>query len=378
VRIAQVVPRGEQPASGVLTVIVELSVALSARGHHVELWQLHSWASELYGDARALLAGAGVREIGALADVPRLSLGRVASELARTHSVDVVHLHSGFTPSNTAIARRLRTPYLFSPHSAYDPVSLRRNRRRKLLYRALFERSTLNSAALIPTLTDAEAVDVRAFGTLTPTVVIPNGVTVQAAPDGAAFRSELGIPSGAPLAVFVGRLDVFRKGLAELIRALAEAKAWRLILVGPRFRDVEGLERLIDELGVGDRVRLAGERHGTALRESLQAADVFVLPSRWEGMPMALLEALAIGTPAIVSPEVDRAVPVQEAGAGWAVPRNELGAAFRRIEASDPADLAARGTAAAALARRYDWRIVAERYEAAYERAIGDRKSVPQ
>ena len=60
-----------------------------------------------------------------------------------------------------------------------------------------------------------------------------------------AFRRELQYPREALLAVFVGRLDVHRKGLDVLVRGIADAPAWHLALVGPRFRGVERLERMI-------------------------------------------------------------------------------------------------------------------------------------
>jgi hypothetical protein len=46
VRIAQVVPRGEQPWSGVMTVIVHLAAALARRDHQIDVWQLHDWSPQ--------------------------------------------------------------------------------------------------------------------------------------------------------------------------------------------------------------------------------------------------------------------------------------------------------------------------------------------
>jgi glycosyltransferase involved in cell wall biosynthesis len=125
--------------------------------------------------------------------------------------------------------------------------------------------------------------------------------------------------------VFVGRLDVHRKGLDVLVRGVSEAPGWHLALVGPRFRDVGRLERMIADLRLSDRVHLVGERHGRGLRESVRAADLFVLMSRWEGLPMVLLEALALGRPAVVSGAVEGSVPVAGAGAGWVAGDEDLG-----------------------------------------------------
>jgi glycosyltransferase involved in cell wall biosynthesis len=374
VRIAQVVPRGEQPWSGVLTVIVHLAAALARRGHDVEVWQLHEWSPATYAEQRRALDAAGVVEVHVR---QRRRLGRSAGMLGEERAIDIVHLHGAFNPSNTAVSSGIRRPYVFSPHSGYDPVSLERSSGRKLIYRWLFERRMLRRAALLVALTDVELEQLRAFGATGPCEVIPNGV--EPAPgdvDRHVFRRELAIAPGAMLAVFAGRLDIHRKGLDTLVRGIAGAPGWHLALVGPRFREVERLERMITELGVGERVHLVGERHGRRLQESVSSADLFALTSRWEGLPMVLLEALALARPAVVSPAVERVIGIAAAGAGWVADDSGLGSMLRQIQAMGRDELATRGRAALLLSRRYDWNGVAERYEAAYERARGPRQRV--
>jgi glycosyltransferase involved in cell wall biosynthesis len=88
---------------------------------------------------------------------------------------------------------------------------------------------------------------------------------------------------------------------------------------------------------------------------------------------MALLEALALGRPAVVSPAVERTIGVGDAGAGWVVSEGDVGRVLRDIHRNE---LSERGRAAVQLSKRYDWDRVAERYEAAYERARGSRERV--
>jgi glycosyltransferase involved in cell wall biosynthesis len=371
VRIAQVVPRGEQPWSGVLTVIVHLAAALARRDHQVDVWQLHEWDAARYVEQRRRLEAAGVAQVPVLA---RRRLGRSAAMLADERGIDVVHLHGAFNPTNTAISRAVGRPYVFSPHSGYEPVSLERSRGRKLVYRVLFERAMLERAALLVALTDVELEDLRAFGATGASEVIPNGVEPPPGDlDRHVFRREMSIPADAPLAIFVGRLDVHRKGLDVLVRGIADAPRWHLALIGPRFRDVNRLDRMIVDLGVEERVHVVGERHGRRLQESVYAADLFALTSRWEGLPMALLEALSLARPAVVSPAVERVIGVAAAGAGWVTGEADLGTVLRQVQ---PEDLERRGRAAVLLSKRYEWDTVAERYESAYERARGSRHGV--
>ena len=370
-RIAHVVPRGEQPWSGVLTVIVHLAAALAGRGHQVEVWQLHDWDPARYSEQRARLAAGGVGEVRVEAT---RRVGHASSRLADRRAIDVVHLHGAFNLSNTAVSRALGRPYVFSPHSGYEPVSLRRSSLRKRAYTWLFERSMLRRAALVVALTEVELEHCRSYGATGPFEVIPNGVAPPPSDlDRTRFRMELGLDDDVPLAVFVGRLDVHRKGLDVLVDGCADALPWHVALVGPAFRDVDVLERRVADLRLADRVHLPGERHGRAVLEAMASADVFTLLSRWEGLPMSLLEALSVETPAIVSRAVERVVGVEAAGAGWAVEPDELEPLLRELAGPRRYEMRSRRGAASALARRFDWGEVAERYERAYGIALAGR-----
>jgi glycosyltransferase involved in cell wall biosynthesis len=273
---------------------------------------------------------------------------------------------------NDLLARRLRVPYVVSPHGGYAPASLARHAGRKRLYAALAERRTLRRAALRMVLTELEAMELREFGIRGPVEIVPNGVThAPTDVDATAFRAELGLSAQAPLMVYVGRIDLWHKGLDILLRGIAEAPEWHVALVGPDFRDSrEPLQRLAEDLEIQRRIVFTGPRRARLLDEVLAAADLFVHISRWEGLPLSLLQALSHGVPALVSPAVERALGVSAAGAGWVATPDQLGATLRALAGLDPVSWAAHGQAARLLAARYDWEEVAARYEAAYERVL--------
>jgi len=377
-RVAHIVPRGERATSGVFTVLVELSVGLARRGHDVAVWSLLPWTGEGYGDAERLLEEAGVarRTIGG-GTLPRAA--RSVAEAAA--EVDIVHLHGAFNLTNAFVSSWLTVPYVFSPHGGYHPASMQRSRSRKQLYLALVERRLLRRAATIAALTSEEERDVRALGVgATPVVVIPNGVRRPAArrTDAAAFRRSIGVGIDDPLVVFVGRLDVERKGLDRLLRGLSVSTAWRCALIGPEERgDLPRIEHEIGALGLTDRVTLCGPMHGGTLDAALASADLFALLSRWEGLPLALLEALACGTPALVSEEVEQLVPVADRGAGWAVPPGAVGPTLDAI-ARNRVDLQERARSAAHLADAYDWVAVADTYAQVYTSIVATSEGKPR
>ena len=125
------------------------------------------------------------------------------------------------------------------------------------------------------------------------TIVIPNAVDVAGAPRAEPARRE------RPLIVSVGRLKA-PKDFLTFVRALAKLRAdsFEAVVVGEG-PDRARLEREIESLDLGGRVRLAGERRDVP--ELLATADVFVLPSSSEGMPVSVLEAMAAGLPVVAS-----------------------------------------------------------------------------
>jgi glycosyltransferase involved in cell wall biosynthesis len=172
------------------------------------------------------------------------------------------------------------------------------------------------------------------------TVVIPNAVDVARAP-----RSQ---PAGRerPLIVSVGRLKA-PKDFPTLVRALGKLTpgSFDALIVGDG-PDRGRLEEQIDELGLSDSVHLAGER--LDVPELLAAADVFVLSSRSEGMPVSVLEAMAAGLPIVASRVGGVPEQIADGETGLLVePRDadELAAALTRL--TQDADLRIRLGAAA-------------------------------
>lgn len=196
--------------------------------------------------------------------------------------------------------------------------------------------------------------------------VIPVGIEVERfhRDDRPARRRELGI-SDEMVFVFVGRLAPV-KNVPQLVEAFlavqsAGAPRARLLIIGDG--EEMGQVRLrLQGQPFGDRVTLVGEQ--SDVRPYLAAADVFVLNSSSEGMPRALLEAMAVGLPAI-SPAVGSIPEVIAAGRGWMTDsrsRPSLENAMRRV-LSDPRAVEDSGNRSRSYVRQhFDSRSIAAQY----------------
>src|SRR5690606_23283795 len=258
----------------------------------------------------------------------------------RSREIDLVHMHSAFTPINLAVARHVDA-YVVSPHNGYHQrVLAGRKRMVKRAWLATLELPYLRRANLVHVSTEAEAADVRALTRTRRTAVIPNGI------DEAYLQRPVPSPSTGTHWAFLGRLDTQAKGLDLLLRAYAivasDLEVPDLVLAGPDFRgDLAELERLARTLGIEARVRFVGSVSGEDKVTHLTTARAVLQPSRWEGMSLALLEALALGRPVLVTPGTNLAAEVANAGAGVAVEGNieALAAGLRTLAEAGAADL---------------------------------------
>jgi glycosyltransferase involved in cell wall biosynthesis len=202
----------------------------------------------------------------------------------------IVHAHSSFAGVFARVARRPPgVPVVFQPHA----WSFQALQGRGHAVAAGVERRLAAHTDLIVCvseqereLADAERIRPRAL------TVIPNGVDFSAPLPGRAVRP-------APCTVGAVARLTHQKGVDVLLRALADP-AWppgaRLEIVGDGPERAQ-LEALAETLGVADRTTFLG--HQPDVIRHLERWDLFVLPARYEGMSIALLEALAAGLPTV-------------------------------------------------------------------------------
>jgi D-inositol-3-phosphate glycosyltransferase len=190
----------------------------------------------------------------------------------------------------------------------------------------------------------------------------------------AGARRALDLPAGAPVLLFVGRIQPL-KGPDVAVRTLAAMRRpdALLLLVGGASgvdgdQEVERLRALVDELGVRDQVRFVPPQPHHILSTYYRAADVVLVPSRSESFGLVALEASACGVPVVASAVGGLLTLVDHGESGYLVPDRNPELFARHVnDLLDDAALARRlGARGARRSKRYTWRQAASVLDRAY------------
>lgn len=293
---------------------------------------------------------------------------------ANASTFDVIHIHSVFSHPSLAAGSAARSegiPYVVRPLGQLDAWSLSRHALRKRLFLAAGGRRLLERAAAIHWTDESERSRAPQFASARPSFVIPLGV------DERLFETRWS-EEREQTVLFLSRLHPKKnvESLVDAFGALGEAgAAWRLVVAG------EGEAAYVASLkaraaGVKGRIELVGWLSGEEKLRVLVTAALLVLPSRQENFGIAVAEAMAAGTPVVVSEAVALSGVVRREGTGWVAPEDSEGLAriLSRAIAS-PLERARRGAAGRRLAEeRYRWASVARQLIARYEAIVGRRE----
>ena len=294
---------------------------------------------------------------------------------------DVVHIHAlweSIQHVGAVTARRLGKPYIFRPCGMLDPWSLAQRPLKKKLYLALRGRRDLDGSAALHFTSDLER-DLTTPLKLKPRAIVePNGVPVEEfdhLPPRGLFCQKHPELADKPLLIFLSRIH-HKKGLDLLVPALAKLrqKEAMLAIVGP---DSDGyaqtVRQMVDAAGVRDRVVFAGMLRGADRISALVDADLFVLPSYQENFGIAVVEALAAGTPVVISDQVNIYREIAAAQVGGVVPTQvePLAAEIDRWLSDEPLRRAAAERARPFVWEHYDWNRIARRWVEHYQAIAG-------
>jgi len=306
-----------------------------------------------------------------------LKLNNIPVPFNRPDVVVFESLYNSFQEISFSIElRRVGVPYIIIPRGSLTYMAMHnKSRWKKELAHFLFYDTFIKKAAAIQYLTEKEykdskyRFDGRHF-------IIPNGFYP---PKKVKTQVDLDSIKG----VFIGRFDMYHKGLDFLLEVckrqqeILQENRFEISLYGTKTKDWYLYKEQIDLLGLGDIMKLNGPVTGKEKEDVLLNSDVFIMPSRFEGHPMGLIEALAYGLPVIASSGTNMYEEIEVSDAGWVCEADvdSIEKAFLTM-ISEKKNLIGKGKNARALSCNYDWKLLAAQFHREVNALIEEWNSV--
>ncbi len=292
-------------------------------------------------------------------------------------SDDVVfHLHGGFIPVFYSIANYLAAhgkKFIFTPHGSYNRIAWRKSGMSKAIYFRLFEQSMLQKAAIVHVLGKSESDGLNH---------LLKGIQIQRVPYGFELFGEhaaiLNSATSNYLIGFCGRVDVYTKGLDVLLDAftlfLNEVPTAHLWIIGDG-PERTSLEQRAETLGIKEKITFWGSRFGAEKDGLLAQLNLFVHPSRNEGLPTAVLEAASMGIPCLISEATNLGDEIRQSKAGIVISDTNkiemlegLIASYRMYIHTAPQELQIRSRAM--VESNFNWKKILKDFNSIYQRAL--------
>jgi glycosyltransferase involved in cell wall biosynthesis len=296
--------------------------------------------------------------------------------LFRDFRIDAVHSHE-FTMAvyGTAATRLLGLPHIITMHGGLTVCKALRRRVALRWAMRSSDFSVMVSRATQKQFSDDLGVQPSLF------TVIPNGVPVR---DPSGVREEFGVAPHECVILAVGVLER-HKGHQVLLDALTRLRtrkpelSWRLIIAGGAGGEEHAsLLRYISEHGLSGQVHIVLNRNDVS--DLLALSEVFVMPSRWEGLPMAVLEAMVARKAIIASAIAGIPEAMVDGRDGLLVPPGDPAPLADALEVllTQPDRRRELADAAAARAKKeFTAAVMADRYEALYAKAYARKDRSP-
>jgi glycosyltransferase involved in cell wall biosynthesis len=227
----------------------------------------------------------------------------------RLQNFDLAHIYGLYDflgPAVAAACVKRKIPYVLEPIGMFVPIV--RSLRLKRIYHAMFGRQLFAGASAVVATSEQEMEELARGGISREKIVVRrNGVAAPDSwPEQGTFRRRLGIAKEAKIVLFLGRLsekkspELLLKAFASLSRETGENL--HLVFAGPDEGDMKSrLAAMALQLGAGSQVLFTGPIFGLEKWAAYRDADVFVLPSQNENFGNTAAEAMASGTPVVVT-----------------------------------------------------------------------------
>ncbi len=292
------------------------------------------------------------------------ALGRYLKELGPRFDLALVRGNWGYINLTACRSLSGKMPVFLYPEGIFDAWAFRHHYYTKTIYWHLIEKYNYKRATGVIALTRPEAEQIKIMGIAVPIEIIPNGVFLE------EFEGQgncVGLEqhkTGRPLVLFLGRLHL-KKGIDILLKAISlialESRPLLVIAGEGDKKYKEQLKDLVWKLGIEKDVMFAGLVTGEKKLYFLKKCAILVLPSRSEGLPVAVLEAMACRKPVVITPQCN--LPeVAQWQAGFVVDgeAGSIAAAINKLVTCDSLQARMGKNAYALVKARFTWSVIAQ------------------
>ena len=288
-------------------------------------------------------------------------------------SPDIVVFHEVYRPKFLGISKELQRnsiPYVIVPHGCLTRQAQKKKWIKKTVANASLFRAFIKNSAAIQCLSEYELKSTRLGNNK---FIGTNGIEMP--------RLKKSVFNDYMRFTYIGRLDIYHKGLDLMIEAISK-KSELLRRVKASFAiygpDVGGsldrIRNMIKEKRLEDIVRANGAVVSKEKESILLATDVFLQTSRFEGMPMGILEALSYGVPCVVTTGTTLADMVEKNNAGWSCEGTVDSIAEAIESAVTERELKNKSKAAADVIKNsFSWDKIAKSTICAYEKLLTEK-----
>lgn len=281
--------------NGVNKVVYQLATKQVETGLKVSVWGIANDEEKNYGsrnfDTKLFLQQRNPFQVSK----------ELKTALIHQNEQAIFHLHGGWIPVFSTVSKILtlhKIPFVFTPHGAYNTIAMERSYWTKKIYFYLFEKKILLQTIHIHCIGKSEMVGLSQIFSIPKSILLPYGyennkviVTPKTLNKNIVFG-------------FIGRLDVYTKGLDTLIEAfeilIQKTPNAQLWIIGDS-PEKETLNQRIRFKNLEKNILLFGSKFGVEKDLLLSQMDVFVHPSRNEGLPLSVIEAASYGKPCVVT-----------------------------------------------------------------------------
>lgn len=304
-----------ESANGVNKVIASLSKEQARHGNQVYIYSLDLNEDEIVNENKE---GINIVHFKKLEN-KGFKLPKKFIEYIKNNkdNIDIIHLHSVYMPENCMLAKLVKKVgirYIVTPHGGYNSKGIKKDIKsniKKLVFDTLFEKKMLKEAFKIHALTHNEQACISAKVKNSNIFIQPNGIDkhyIDSLIDLNEDYLEKYNLVYKKYIVYCGRLDIQHKGIDLLIKSYSEAKRKKyidkkLLIIGPTNDEklINKINKLVDDNNISEDVIFTGALYGKEKINLIRNAAFFIQCSRWEGLPMGILEALTLRLPIVAT-----------------------------------------------------------------------------